>query len=388
MRIFISTGEVSGDLQGGILVEALSRQAQKLGLDLEIVALGGDRMAEAGANLIGHTTAIGSVGLIESIPFIFPTWQIQQRAKKYLQTHAIDVVILIDYLGPNLAIGKFLKQNLPLVPIIWYIAPQYWVWSPFKQDVEQLIKIPDQIFAIFPEEAKFFQAKGLPTTYVGHPLLDRMAMAPSREEAREKLGINSEQKIITLFPASRKQEIKHLLPLICEAAQQIQLKIPEVHFYIPVSLPHYRPAIEAMVKKYNLSATLLEGKSLEAIAAADLSITKSGTVNLELALLEIPQVVIYKVNPITMWVARHFLNFSIPFMSPPNLVLMSEIVPELLQEQATVENIVQKSLELLLNQDSRHKMRLQYQKMRAVLGAGKEKVSDRIAKKIIDFTNK
>lgn len=385
MRIFISTGEVSGDLQGGMLVEALYHQAKRLGITLEIVALGGDRMAEAGAKLIADTTAIGSVGLFESIPFIIPTWQIQQQAKKYLQNNTIDCLVLIDYLGPNLAIGNYIKDKLPNVPIIWYIAPQYWVWTPFKQDIDAFVQIPDKILAIFPEEGKFFKSKGVSTTYVGHPLLDRIKNAPTREEARAKLGINAPQKVVTLFPASRKQEIKYLLPVMCEAAQQIQKKLPDVHFLIPISLPHYRNAIQEKVSQYNLSVTLLEKQTLEAIAATDLAITKSGTVNLELALLEIPQVVIYKVNPITIWIARKILNFSIPFMSPTNLVLMSEIVPELLQEKATAENIVKESLELLLNEESRQKMQLKYQEMRILLGESEEKISNKTAKEIINF---
>lgn len=230
MRIFISTGEVSGDLQGGMLVESLYHQAHVLEIDLEIVALGGDRMKEAGANLIANTTSIGSVGLFESIPFIFPTWKIQNKAKRYLQEKDLDLVILIDYLGPNIAIGNFIKNKRPLVPIVWYIAPQYWVWTPFEKDVETLIQIPDHIFAVFPEEANFFQKKGIQTTYVGHPLLDRITKAPKRDEARQKLNLDSQQTIITLFPASRKQEIKYLLPIICEAAQQIQAKIPNFIF--------------------------------------------------------------------------------------------------------------------------------------------------------------
>jgi lipid-A-disaccharide synthase len=130
----------------------------------------------------------------------------------------------------------------------------------------------------------------------------------------------------------------------------------------------------------------LEGQNLEALAAADLAITKSGTVNLELALLGIPQVVIYKVNPLTIWIARHILNFSIPFMSPANLVLMSEIVPEFLQEKAKVENIVTESLNLLFNEESKQKMQLKYQQLRAALGEGKGKITELTAKEIINFT--
>ena len=383
MRIFISTGEVSGDLQGGMLVEALYRQAKIMGIDLEIMALGGDKMEAAGAKLIANTTTIGSIGLFESVPFILPTWQIQQQAKKYLQTNTPDLVVLMDYVGPNLAIGSYIHEKLPNLPVIWYIGPQYWVWTPLKQNVEKLVEITDKLLAIFPQEAKFFREQGLSVTYVGHPLLDRIKTVPPREEAREKLGIQSTQTAIALLPASRQQEIKYLLPVICEAAQQIQLKLPQAHFYVPISLPNYRDAIADMVKKYDLRATLLEGQTLEAIAAADLAITKSGTVNLEVALLNVPQVIIYKVNPITIWIARKILKFSIPFMSPPNLVLMEEIVPELLQEKATVENIVNQSLDLLLNQQRRQQVQLKYQQMRQALG--EEAISDRTAQEILAF---
>jgi lipid-A-disaccharide synthase len=388
MRIFISTGEVSGDLQGGMLVEALYRQAQIAGLDLEIIALGGAKMEAAGAKLIADTTTISSLGLFEAVPFILPTWQIQQRAKEYLQANPPELVVLMDYVGPNLAIGSYIHEKLPNLPIIWYIGPQYWVWTPLKQNVEKLVEITDQLLAIFPQEAKFFRDKELSVTYVGHPLLDRIKTAPSREEARETLGLKPEQTAIALLPASRQQEIKYLLPVICEAARQIQVKLPEVHFYLPISLPNYRRAIEEMVKSYNLQATLLAGQTLEAIAAADLAITKSGTVNLEVALLNVPQVIIYKVNPITIWIARHILNFSISFMSPPNLVLREEIVPELLQEKATAENIVNESLELLLNQQRRQQVQLKYQQMRQALGEGEEGISDRTAQEILKFVLK
>jgi lipid-A-disaccharide synthase len=385
MRIFISTGEVSGDLQGAMLVQSLYHYAQSQGMELEIVGLGGDLMESAGMKLIANTTAIGSVGLLESIPFILPTWQVQQLAKKYLQTNPVDLVVLIDYVGPNLAIGSYLKKQLPNLPIIWYIAPQYWVWTPLEQNVKQLVEITDKVLAIFPEEAKFYQEKGLSVTYVGHPLLDRMKTAPTREQARVKLGLKSEDTVIALLPASRKQEIKYLLPVIAKSAQQIQQKLPDVKFIIPPSLPTYRNAIEQAIKDYNLNATIVEGKTLEVIASADLAITKSGTVNLELALLKIPQVVIYKVNPFTIWFARNVLKFSIPFMSPANLVLMSEIVPELLQEKATLENIVTQSLDLLLNPERREKLNLDYQKMCEILGENQQDVSDRTAKEIINY---
>jgi len=383
MRIFISTGEVSGDLQGAMLVEALQRQASDRGIDLQIKALGGSRMEKAGADLLSNTAAIGSVGLSESLRFIFPTWKIQQLVKTYLQDNPVDVLILIDYMGPNLAIAEYVRQKFPQLSIIYYIAPQAWIWSPIAKDTQKIVNVTDKLLAIFPEEAEFFKNKGVDVTWVGHPLLDRIAKAPSREIARETLGIAPDQLAVALLPASRIQEIKYLLPVICEAARQLQEKLPQVHFWLPISLETYRDRIEQTVKEYGLNVTLLKGQTLEAIAASDLAITKSGTVNLEIALLNVPQVILYRVSPLTMWIARKILKFDVPFVAPPNIVLRREIVPELLQEAATPVGIFQQALDILTNPERRQRILENYQQLKNALG--ETGVCDRAALEIFNF---
>jgi lipid-A-disaccharide synthase len=392
-RIFISTGEVSGDLQGSLLIEALQRQAEKRGLELEILALGGDRMATAGATLLGHTSAIGSMGIFESLPYVLPTLKVQRQAKQYLRQHPPDLVVLIDYMGPNIAFGNYLSKHLPDVPVVYYIAPQEWVWSINSYNTDRILAAADEILAIFPEEANYFRSKGGNVTFVGHPLLDRIQTAPDRVTARASLGIPHDQTAIVLLPASRQQELKYLLPTMFESAQRIQATLPQVHFWIPLALEKYRPSIAQAIERYGLNATILTDAStktragqkssisLRAIAAADLAITKSGTVNLEIALLNVPQVVLYKLNPLTGWIAHRLFRFSAPFISPPNLVEMKPIVKEFLQFQATPAAITQESLDLLQNSDRRQKMLADYQSMRRALGdAG---VCDRVAQSIL-----
>ncbi|MGL5061626.1 MAG: lipid-A-disaccharide synthase, partial [Microcoleus sp.] len=221
---------------------------------------------------------------------------------------------------------------------------------------------------IFPEEARYFREKGAQVSWVGHPLVDRMQDAPSREVARKTLGIPPEQVSVALIPASRHQEIKYLMPAIFAAAKIIQDRRPEVHFWIPLAREAYRSAIESAIADFGLRATLSADRTLDILAAADLAITKSGTVNLELALLDVPQVVAYRVSPITAWIARHLLKFSIPFMSPPNLVEMKPIVPELLQNEATAENIFSRAWELLHDGDLRQQTLAGYRSMRESLG--------------------
>ncbi|EKQ70097.1 lipid-A-disaccharide synthase [Leptolyngbyaceae cyanobacterium JSC-12] len=400
-RIFISTGEVSGDLQGALLIQALKRQSQEKGIDLEILALGGDRMARAGATLLAHTSEIGSMGILESLPFVLPTLQVQNRAKVYLKQHPPDVVVLIDYMGPNLALCEyFYKQSLPM-PVVYYITPQEWVWGDqwkwgvklFRSDL--IVKATKRVLAIFPAEADYMRRKGAQVSWIGHPLVDRLQAAPTRTSARAALNLLPDQPVVTLLPASRQQEIKYLLPVICQAAQLIQQQLPDVLFLIPLALEKYRQPIQQAIQHYGLQAKMLSdqsgthtedpGKSvtLQAIAAADLAITKSGTVNLEIALLNTPQVVLYKVNTVTAWILKHILKFSIPFMSPPNLVVMKAIVPEFMQNQATPGNIAHEALEILLKTDRRQAFFANYAEMRQALG--EPGVCDRAAAEILQL---
>lgn len=367
MRIFISTGEVSGDLQGAILIQALKKQATTAQIDLEIVALGGDRMKNAGATLLGNTISIGSVGLLEALPFVVPTLKLQNITKKYLANNIPDALVLIDYPVSNIAIGRYVKQHFPQVPIIYYIAPQDWA-VPMLGNAAKLTKFVDKLLAVFPQEANYYKQKKIDTTWVGHPLLDRIANTPNRAASRQLLNIKPDEKIITLLPASRRQEIEQMLPIIGEAAKIIQQQIPKIRFLIPVSLDIYRNAIADIIQKHQLSATIIENQTLEAISAADLAITKSGTVNLEIALLNIPQVVLYKVHPLTAWLARNLLKIKIPLMSPPNLIVDREIVPELQQELATPLKIAEIALDLLSNPSKCQKILADYQQMRSLLG--------------------
>ncbi|MBW4671825.1 MAG: lipid-A-disaccharide synthase [Cyanomargarita calcarea GSE-NOS-MK-12-04C] len=383
MRIFISTGEVSGDLQGSLLIAALKRESIATGLDLEIVALGGEKMAFSGATLLGDTTGIGSMGLVESLPYIWPTIKVQRQAIAYLKENPPDLVVLIDYMTPNLGIGTYMRKHLPDVPVVYYIAPQEWVWSVNMSNTSRIVSFTDKLLAIFPEEGRYYEEQGATVRWVGHPLVDRMQNPPCRLLSRTKLGILPDDIAIALVPASRQQELKYLLPVIFQAAQTIQAKLPKAHFCIPLSLEKYRQPIEEAIQQYGLRATVISGQQKEVFAAVDFAITKSGTVNLELALLNVPQVVVYRLSPITAWIGRKILKGTIPFASPVNLMVMREIVPEFLQEEATSENITQATMELLLNPERRQQTLQDYQEMRQCLG--EVGVCDRAAKEILEM---
>jgi lipid-A-disaccharide synthase len=383
MKIFISTGEVSGDLQGSMLVKSLYQAAAQRQIDLEIVALGGDRLQEVGAKILANTAAIGSMGFIEAIPFILPTIKIQKLAKKYLQENPPDVLVLIDYPASNLALASYVKRHLPQVPVVYYIAPQDWA-VPMLNNATKIAQVVDKLLAIFPAEYEYFKRQNIDAVLVGHPLLDRLKHSPDKKQARLNLGLELSDTIVTLLPASRQQEIKYLLPVMCAAAQQILQQMPEVKFLLPVSLSNYRSTITAAVAESNLPIQILDGKTLDAIASANLAITKSGTVNLEIALLNIPQVVIYRIHPLTAWIGRR-IGFKVPLMSPANLVVDRMIVPELQQEEVTAENITREAIKLLGNSETQQEITAGYQEMRSLLGT--TGVCDRVAAEIFKLVD-
>ncbi len=383
-RIFISTGEVSGDWHGAILIEALQEAAQKRNLELEILALGGDRMAAAGAILLGDTVGIGSIGIVEALPYILPTLFVQWQAKRRLKQTPPDLVILIDYVTPNIGMGYFTKRHLH-VPVIYYIAPQEWVWSINNKNTQAIAGFTDSILSIFPQEAKYYTEQGAKVKWVGHPLVDLMDRVPDRDTARQLLGIGSDELVVVLLPASRSQELKYLLPVMLQSAQIIKTRLPQVKFWLPLSLEEYRPAVEKLLKEHGIEAQVVSDPSQLVIRAADLVLSKSGTVNLETALLNVPQVVLYRLSNFTAWIARHLLKFYIPFMSPANLVQMKAIVPEFMQEAAIPESISQACLELLLNEQSRQQMLYNYAEMRNCLGGNG--AIERVATEILDTLN-
>jgi lipid-A-disaccharide synthase len=386
-RLLISTGEVSGDLQGGLLVQALHQEAAARGLDLEIVALGGHRMQQAGATLLANTAPMGAIGLWEAIPLILPTLRVQRRVDRWLRQSPPDGVVLIDYMGANVGLGLKLKRRLPQVPITYYIAPQEWAFRIGEGSSTRLIGFTDKILAIFPEEARFYGARGADVTWVGHPLLDTLVNLPSRDEARSALGLQPGERLLLLLPASRLQELRYLLPPLAAAAAELQRRCPGLKVMVPAGQAAFEPTLAQLLAEAGVKAEVVAAAEADRLrpqlcAASDLALTKSGTVNLELALRGVPQVVGYRVSRPTAWLARHLLRFQVQHISPVNLVLNERLVPELLQNELSAEAIVAAALPLLESEPARQRVADGYRRLKAALG--EPGVTRRAAAAILD----
>lgn len=365
-KIFISTGEISGDLHGSYLIQAL------LALDptLEITALGGPRMAQAGAQLIADTGAISSIGIVEALPYILPTLKVQREAKKFLRQNPPDLVVYIDYIGPNIQIGKFIRKLDPAIPGVYYIGPQEWVWNAGTANTSEIIGFTDLILAIFPEEANYYARNGAKRVqFIGNPLVDIVQTTQSREVIRQQMGVPATDPVVVLMPGSRAQEIRQLMPTMFEGARLIQETLPSVHFWVPLSSERFREAVRQDAEIKGLKIQITQGNNYDVLAASDLVISKSGTVNLETAILDIPQLVLYRLSKATAFIARKILKVNIPLISPVNLLEMRAIVPEFVQEDSNPENIAREGLDLLTNQPRRRQMQIDYGHMREKLGA-------------------
>jgi lipid-A-disaccharide synthase len=374
VRLLVSTGEVSGDLQGSLLVRALFDEARSRGLDLDVLALGGERMERSGARLIADTAALGAIGLLEALPFVLPTLQLQQRLRRALESAPPDAVVLIDYMGPNVSLGLRIRRRYPQVPILYYIAPQEWAYRLGDSGTTRLIGFSDRILAIFPEEARFYGSRGAAVTWVGHPLLDTLVDLPSRAEARAALQLGDGVPVLLLLPASRRQELRYLLPTMAAAAAELQRRHPGLEVLVPAGLACFEATLAAQLSGAGVRARVIPAADADRLkpqlcAAADLALTKSGTANLELALRGVPQVVGYRVGRVTAFLAQHLLRFSVSHISPVNLVLERRLVPELLQHTFTAETLVAAAEPLLAPASAeRQTMLAGYDELRAMLG--------------------
>ncbi len=317
-RIFVSAGEPSGDLHGAGVVRALRERYP----DASIEALGGPRMAQAGATLRYDMEGLAAFGFVEIVTKLGAHLRLLRALRQDLRAGRYDLVILIDYPGFHLRVAE--AARAAGTKVLYYIAPQLWAWRPER--ARRLAAAVDRLAVVLPFEQPFFSGLGLRSEYVGHPLVDR-APVPTRAVARESLGIPPGSRVLGLFPGSRAQEIRRLWAPFRAAAARLQAEGRCDRVLVAGTewgqYPEPGPA------------EIVRGDPARLLAAADAALVKSGTTTLEAALSGTPMVVAYKVHPLTYQLAQRVR--TVPWVSLVNLVVGSEVVPELLQDQAEAE---------------------------------------------------
>ena len=306
-------------------------------------------MRAQGVTLLDDLIAHSSVGLVESILPAFRVSLTLKKAKRYLKKHSVDLVILIDNQGMNLPLSRITKSLN--IKTFYYFPPQVSIWG--KWNATKLSRLVDMIFCPFREDHEIYRNAGGHSVYVGHPFLELFQKDKSSSIA-VKSNNQPEIHTIGLFPGSRRQEILRLFPLFLDVAQLLAKSHPS-RFLIPVSSGIFLSLLQRLLLPHgNLNLDFIGQGDYKSYATCDLSIISSGTASLELALLSVPQIVVYRLNPITYFLTDLFLR--IPYISLPNILLRDHLVPEYIQGEATVGNILRSAISLLTSpqQRSRH----------------------------------
>ncbi len=342
-RILVSAGDASGEMHAAAVIEALRERAP----GLEVLALGGPALEKAGARILVPQRELAVGGLFEVLGDLGGVASAWRRMTRALRDERPDLVMLVDSPDFNLPLARRAKR-LGL-RVLWFISPQVWAWR--RGRVRKLAARADRLAVIFPFEIAAYAGTGLRVDFVGHPLIDRLAPLAnrSRAECRAALGLEAERPLVALLPGSRRNELAGNLPVQLAAARALHALDPRIAFALGVAPSLARAQIEAVVRAVRLpkflALTLVEGRAHELARAADVALTKPGTVALEVALLGTPQVVTARVPAASAFVMRRLVRLE--HWAMPNLVVGARVVPELLQEEAEPTRIAETLRELL-----------------------------------------
>jgi len=318
-------GEESGDLHGSHLVKALLAGKTPP----QVFAFGGERMRQAGAELIVNTLKNSVVGISEVIRSLPALMGRAREVKDWIARHPVDVTILIDFPGFHL---RLLPHLASLGKTVYFIPPKVWVWRANR--AEQLLRYCDRIYTIFPFEKDYFSEK---TRYFGHPLVDVVKASKKREEFLGSLELNPDLRYLALVPGSREQEISKMLPLFLQAAERLAGRKDLGGFLIPKASSIDKACYQIPKRVGTLPLILVEKDSYSLLNACDLALATSGTVTLEASILNTPMIISNQGSWIT-YMAFKTLS-RIPFLGLPNILGGKEICPELLQNEASAENL-------------------------------------------------
>ena len=372
-QILIVAGEASGDLHGGHLVRALKAQHPQL----QFEGVGGKHMQEAGVSTLYDINRMGGMGLFEIVNGLWHHIDIYRKLSREIAKGKYRAAILINYPFFNLKLAKVCKQwNCPA---LFYISPQ--VWASRKGRVNTIRETVSKMYVILPFEEKIFNEARVDVEYLGHPFIDIVRPQVSREEALNEFGLDPTVKTVGLLPGSRMSEINYLLDDMVGAARIIQKELGQCQFLLPVADSIDSELIRQRLGENTLGIKLLSGRNYDVMNCSDVLIMASGSSTLEAGLFTVPMVIIYKVHPLTYFIAKFLTNIT--HFGLVNIVAGEEVVPELLNEQVTPEHIAAKALNVLKNPQQAQAVKDRLQKVRDSLGA--PGVVARIAHSMADF---
>ena len=364
-------GEASGDLHGATLARALRGAAP----GVRLYGMGGRRMAAEGVQLLIDVTAAATVGGTEAIAGVPGLY----RAYRRLRAAATgpgrpDALVVIDFPEFNLRLARAARRVG--VPVAYFLPPQIWAWRPWR--IRLIRRVVSLVLAVFPFETSLYRLAGVPVAFVGHPVLDALAGAPARTDARKALGVGGDAPVIGLLPGSRRQEVAAVLPEMRQAAAQIAAAHPDARFLVAQA-----PTVDAddLAADGGPPVRVVAGRTYEVMRAADLLLVASGTATLEAALLGTPMIVCYRISRLSELLFKPLVR--VPWISLANITLGRSVVPELYQRRLTGAALGREALRLLDSPTALAAQREAFGELAGALGA--PGVGARAARHILDL---
>ena len=377
-EIMISAGECSSEMHGAALMEA----ARRRGLTWTFHGLGGDAMEAAGARLIGHVRDTSVMGFTEVLGSIGRILKLRKALKKSMEENPPAALVLIDSPDFNFNLAK--KATELGIPVIYYICPQVWAWRVGR--LKFLSRYTNRRALLFNFEKKFYEERGVSADWVGHPLLDELPPPAPQSQFKAELGFSPNRRLLAILPGSRQKVVKYLAPIFFNAANLLLERDPTLELVIPraTTVPEdlLNHIIAEAPSKVRERLQILTGDSQRVLGAADLAMVASGTSSLEATFLGTPMVVAYKVSKLSYLITQVLV--SVPFVTIANLVAGREVVPEMLQNEATAENLAAAAWPPLSGGESRARMIEDLGQVRTQLGevGASERVLDIIIQEL------
>jgi lipid-A-disaccharide synthase len=350
VRILISAGEASGEMYGAMLMEALQRLAGESPAttpdrQFEFLGVGGDRMRAAGCDTVVDAKDLAVVGISEILGHLPKIWGLFHKLIAEVEKRKPDLAVVIDSPAFNWRVARQMHKRG--IPVVYYVCPQFWAWRQGR--VRLLRKYVDKALVIFPFEEKFYRDRGVDASFVGHPLADLTRPDIDRPAYAHQNHLDAAKPWITVMPGSRVKEVRLNLRVILESAARLGASY---EFLLPVAPTLDRSFLLSLIG--DNSSIHLVPETLPALAQSRAGIIASGTATVEAAMMATPFVMVYRVSPLTYLVGRP--RVKVPYFAMVNLIAGEEVVPELVQQDFTAENVVARLNEIIADGPARNKM--------------------------------
>ncbi|MGR8931460.1 MAG: lipid-A-disaccharide synthase [Gammaproteobacteria bacterium] len=355
-----SAGEFSGDQHAAHMFQEMQKQCA----EIKGMGMGGNKMRQAGIDIRFDSSGIGVIGLVEILKHYGEIRQALKMMKNIVVQEKPDLLVCVDYKEFNLKLAQFAKRHG--VKVLFYVSPQIWAWRPGR--VKIYGKAIDMMAVIFPFETAYYEAENVPVRYVGHPSVDKVHPLRSKREDQELFELDANRPVVGVLPGSRANEIKRMLPVMLDAVKLLARRNASLQFVLPQADSVTDEVLQSYLQDCPVAIKVVKQQTYDAVQCCDAIMTTSGTASLEIALLQVPMLIAYRLSPFTYWLGKQLVKIA--FIGLPNIIAGKAIVKELIQHDVTPEKLAAETERLLNDKKYRATAVTELGRVKSLLGEG------------------